>query len=307
MAKILVVDDSLVDRTLVAGLLSKRPGLTAVEKATGLMLVVASTGREALASIAQDMPDLVVTDLQMPEMNGLELVQAVKSQYPSLPVILMTAKGSEDIALLALQQGAAGYVPKRNLARDLLETVEGVLTAAAAERDEGRVLAYLTTTASTFALDNDASLITPLVRSLEGPLKSLKLCDANSLLRTAVCLREALLNALYHGNLEVAVELRDADEKAYTRLVQERRQQEPYRSRRIHVQATFTPQQASYTIRDEGPGFNVAALPDPKDSTLLEQTDQRGLFLIHTFMDQVTHNASGNEITMRRSSGKSAS
>src|ERR1022692_825792 len=86
MAKILVVDDSLVDRTLVAGLLSKRPGLTAVEKATGLMLVVASTGREALASIAQDMPDLVVTDLQMPEMNGLELVQAVKSQYPSLPV-----------------------------------------------------------------------------------------------------------------------------------------------------------------------------------------------------------------------------
>ena len=237
MAKILVVDDSPVDRTLVVGVLSKRPGLTALEKRTGLTPIVAGTGREALASIAQDMPDLVVTDLQMPEMNGLELVQTIKSQYPSLPVILMTAKGSEDIALLALQQGAAGYVPKRNLARDLLETVEGVLAAAAAERDEGRILANMTRTEATFVLDNDPSLITPLVRSLEGPLKSLKLCDANGLLRTAVCLREALLNALYHGNLEVGADLRDADEKAYTGLVEERRRQEPYRSRRIHVQA----------------------------------------------------------------------
>lgn len=302
MAKILVVDDSPVDRQLVMGLLSKRPGLTALEKRTGLTPVLAGTGREALAAIAQDMPDLVLTDLQMPDMNGLELVQAIKSQYPSLPTILMTAKGSEDLALLALQQGAAGYVPKRNLARDLLETVEGILGAAAAERDEGRVLACLTATESNFVLDNDPSLITPLVRHLEGQLKSMKLCDANGLLRVAVCLREALFNALYHGNLEVGADLREKDEKAYTRLVEERRKLEPYSSRRIHVQATFTPQQAGYTVRDEGAGFNVASLPDSKDAAALE-ADRRGLLLIRTFMDKVTHNESGNQIVMLRRRG----
>jgi len=300
MAKVLVVDDSPFDRQLVVGLLSKRPGLTAAEKRTGLTPIPVANGREALAAIARDLPDVVLTDLQMPEMNGLELVQAIKGQHPSLPVILMTAHGSEDIAVQALEQGAASYVPKRNLARDLLETVESVLGAAAAGRDEERVLGCLTEAAANFALDNDPSLVVPLVRHLEEPLKSLNLCNANGLLRVAVSLREALFNAIYHGNLEVGSELRDKDEKAYAQLAEERRKQEPYRSRRVHVRATFTPRQATYVIRDEGPGFNVAALPHHKDAAALEKSDQRGLFLIRTFMDQVTHNDSGNQITLVR-------
>ena len=300
MAKVLVVDDSAVDRQLVVGLLSKRPGLTAVEKRTGLTATAVGGGREALAAIDRDMPDVVLTDLQMPEMNGLELVEAVKTRHPHLPVILMTAHGSEDIALQALQRGAASYVPKRNLARDLLDTIENTLHAAAAEHDEERVLACLTEAESSFVLDNDVSLVMPLVRHLEQPLKSLKLCNANGLLRTAVSLREALVNAIEHGNLELSSDLRDADEKAYKQLRDQRRGQEPYRSRRIYVQATFTPRQAAYVIRDEGAGFEVAGLPDHKDPAALEKTDHRGLFLIRTFMDQVTHNEKGNQVTMVR-------
>jgi CheY-like chemotaxis protein len=300
MAKVLIVDDSAVDRQLVLGLLTKRPGLTAAEKRTGLTATAVAGGKEALTAIDREMPDVVLTDLQMPEMNGLELVEAVKTRHPQLPVILMTAHGSEDIALQALQQGAASYVPKRNLSRDLLDTIENVLHAAAAEHDEERVLKCLTESESSFVLDNDVSLVMPLVRHLEQPLKSLKLCNANGLLRTAVSLREALVNAIEHGNLELSSDLRDRDEKAYKKLREERRGQEPYRSRRIYVQATFTPRQAAYVVRDEGPGFEVAALPDHKDPAALARTDHRGLFLIRTFMDQVTHNEKGNQVTMVR-------
>ena len=56
-------------------------------------------------------------------MDGLQLVQAIRSKYPGMPVILMTAHGSEDIAIQALQKGAASYVPKKSLARDLAETL----------------------------------------------------------------------------------------------------------------------------------------------------------------------------------------
>jgi CheY-like chemotaxis protein len=300
MPKVLVVDDSAVDRQLVVGLLTKRPGLTAAEKRTGLTATAVTGAREALAAIDRDMPDVVLTDLQMPEMNGLDLVEAVKARHPQLPVVLMTAHGSEDIALQALQQGAAGYVPKKNLARDLLETVDSILLAAAAEHDEERVLRCLTESESSFVLENDTSLVMPLVRHLEQPLKSLKLCNANGLLRTAVSLREALLNAIEHGNLEMSSELRDTEEKAYKQLREQRLEQEPYRSRRIYVQATFTPRRAAYVIRDEGPGFEVADLPDHKDPTALEKSDRRGLFLIRTFMDQVTHNEKGNQVTMVR-------
>src|SRR4051794_9916361 len=161
MAKVLVVDDSPFDRQLVVGLLSKRPGLTAAEKRTGLTPIPVANGREALAAIARDLPDVVLTDLQMPEMNGLELVQAIKGQHPSLPVILMTAHGSKDIAAQAREQGAASCGPKRNLARDLPGTVESPLSAAPAGRDEGGVLACLTEAAAGFALDNDPSLVVP--------------------------------------------------------------------------------------------------------------------------------------------------
>jgi CheY-like chemotaxis protein len=288
---VLIVDDSAMDRHLAGAI---------VQKLEGWKAAFAGNGVEALAVMKDQVPDLVLTDMLMPEMDGLELVQAIRSTFPLVPVILMTAHGSEDIALQALQHGAASYVPKKNLARDLLDTIDNVLHAAAAEQDEERVLKCLTEWESSFVLDNDVSLVMPLVRHLEYPLKSLKLCNANGLLRTAVSLREALVNAIEHGNLELSSGLRDDDERAYKQLREQRRQEEPYRCRRVYVQATFTPRQAAYVIRDEGAGFEVAALPDHKDPAALEKSEHRGLFLVRTFMDQVTHNEKGNQVTMVR-------
>ncbi len=62
--------------------------------------------------------------------------------------------------------------------------------------------------------------------------------------------------------------------------------------------AEDSPTEVRYVIRDEGPGFNPAALPDPTDPTQLEKATGRGLYLIRTFMDEVQHNATGTEITM---------
>ncbi len=115
MAMVLIVDDSPIDRRLAKGLLEKR---------SDLAFLFAADGKEALDQIEKSQPDLVVTDLQMPEMNGLELVRAVRARFPLVPVILMTAQGSEDIAVQALCSGAASYVPKSRLARELLNTVD---------------------------------------------------------------------------------------------------------------------------------------------------------------------------------------
>ena len=75
-------------------------------------------------------PALVLTDIQMPEMDGLELVRQMKSRFPAIPVVLVTAYGSEEVAAIALKVGAASYVPKRNLNRDLVPTLQVVLEAA---------------------------------------------------------------------------------------------------------------------------------------------------------------------------------
>jgi len=288
MATILVVDDSAVDRVRVDKLLVKE----------GHTVKSAAGGQEALEVLKRDPPDLVLTDMQMPEIDGLQLVEEIRGNYPSVPVILMTAHGSEEIAVEALQKGAASYVPKRNLARDLPETIANVLQVAKAGRNEQLLLKSLISTESHFILENDTSLIPSLIGHLENNLKRMKLCDENGLIRVAVALREALVNAIQHGNLEIGSELREKDDKHYYALIEERGQQEPYQDRRVHVYAKESHREAVYVIRDEGPGFDLSTLPDPTDPANLDKISGRGLLLIRTFMDEVNHNQSGNEITM---------
>ena len=79
----------------------------------GCEVTLAGNGREAMDLLRLDLPDIVLTDLDMPVMDGLELVQAIRRDYPALPVILMTAMGSENVAAKALHHGAASYVRKR--------------------------------------------------------------------------------------------------------------------------------------------------------------------------------------------------
>jgi CheY-like chemotaxis protein len=289
MTTILVVDDNPVDRRLAGSFIEKCPGTKAV---------YAGNGREALAVLEQQRPDLVLTDMVMPELDGLALVEEVRAHHPLVPVILMTAFGSEEIAIKALQKGAASYVPKGNLVKDLAETVESVLAISSGAINQQRLLECLTQTESHFILDNEPGLIPPLITYLQDNLTRMKLCDEIGRIRVSVALQEALVNAIHHGNLEVGSELKEKDDKAYQSMVDERRREKPYRTRRVHVKARETPAEAVYVIRDEGPGFDPSKLPDPTDPTNLEKVSGRGLLLIRTFMDEVHHNAVGNEITM---------
>ena len=108
---------------------------------------------------------------------ALALVQEIRANHPFIPVILMTAFGSEEIAIQALQRGAASYVPKGNLVRDLAETIENVLAVAKVDQNQQRLLECLTHSESQFLLDNDPSLIPPLIGYLQNNLARMRLCD----------------------------------------------------------------------------------------------------------------------------------
>jgi CheY-like chemotaxis protein len=285
----LIVDDSAVDRTLAGGILQKLPNWR---------VTFANHGVEALAVLQRTPVDLVLTDMLMPEMDGLELVQEIRAKYPLIPVILITAHGSEDIAIKALQKGAASYVPKKLLARDLGETVENVIAVAQAGRNQRRIVESINHLETSFVLENDAALIPPLVANIEEQVTRLKLCEPSGMILLGVALHEAMTNAILHGNLELSSDLKEKDEKEFYRLADERRAQDPYQKRRISVRSVLTRSEATFVIRDEGNGFDPALLPDPTDPENLSRVFGRGLLLINTFMDRVEHNAKGNEITM---------
>jgi anti-sigma regulatory factor (Ser/Thr protein kinase) len=137
-------------------------------------------------------------------------------------------------------------------------------------------------TESQFRLPNDLSHISALVNHVQENLTRMKVCDENGLIRVAVALREALSNAIIHGNLEVASSLRDQDGQAYLDLIERRRAEEPYDDRYVHVTAKESRTEALYIVRDEGPGFDPTSLPDPTDPANLENISGRGLLLIRT-------------------------
>jgi len=289
MTKLLVVDDSRMDQRLVREVLKSRPNL---------QIACAGNGREALEIIEANAADLVLTDLRMPKMDGLELVSEIRRRKIGVPVVLMTSHGSEEIAAAALRRGAASYVPKRFLLRDLVLIVDRMLALIEARNARRSADEALVEVDSHFALTNDEEQIHPLIYSLQQDLVRVRLCDETTMLHMEVALQEALCNAIQHGNLEVSSELRNEGDDAFQQLLDERRRTPPYCDRRVHVTAAVSPEQATYVVRDEGPGFDPAVLPDPRDPANLARPFGRGLMLIQTFMDETRHNAAGNEITM---------
>src|SRR5262245_51053438 len=213
---ILVMDDSQLEQRYVAKLL---------EGHGGWRITFARNGVEALESIAKEAPAVVLTDMQMPRMDGLTLVEKIREQYPLVPVVLMTGSGSERVAVEALKAGAADYVPKQALAHDLAPVLERVLSVRLAEHRRFRVLAGMTRRSSQFVLENDPSLVPPLVGLFREDLIEVGLCDLTGATRAGIALEEALLNAVYHGNLEVSSDLRENGDEAFHNLAAERRTQ----------------------------------------------------------------------------------
>ncbi len=287
-ALILVVDDSPTQAHCIRALLEGHFDVT-----------TAANGRLALEAIREKLPDLVVTDLQMPEMDGLALVDALREEYATLPIILTTGQGSEDIASQALQRGASSYVPKRHLSEWLLPTVTRFLSMLSAGRQVTSKPSMVDSICLRLKLDNDDSRVPDAIARLEQSLDELELLDDRKQMQIATALDEALLNAIIHGNLEISSELRHADDGIhYQQEVQQRRRVEPYRQRQVVIELVADRHQATFTIRDEGPGFDFRSLPDPTDFSNLDKCGGRGLLLINAFMDEVRHNQIGNEITM---------
>lgn len=289
MTVVLVVDDSPVDRALAGGLLRNEAACE---------VIYASDGESGLKSIRELKPELIITDMQMPVMNGLELVATLRKESNQTPVILMTATGSEDLAVEALRAGASSYVPKHALGKHLAETVRMILNIAHEDREHSILLNRLESHSETFVLHNRIEECRSLSRHLQSDLSMLWGLNQTHRLRVGLALEEALLNALYHGNLEVSSSLKELPDNSFYDLASQRQALLPYSARRIEVVALTTREEARYVITDGGNGFDVRNLPDPTDPENLTKPSGRGVMLMHAFMTEVAFNERGNQVTL---------
>jgi anti-sigma regulatory factor (Ser/Thr protein kinase) len=215
-----------------------------------------------------------------------------------VPVVLVTARGSEELVVQALRAGAASYVPKHLLAQYLTDVVQGLLEAAESRRKRSRALMSLVHSHSVFELENDRRLFGPLIGYLRETLAGLGSWDEGRLMHIAVALEEALVNAAEHGNLELESGLRNEDRDAYLRLAEERREAPAYSARRVRLEVSLTRAEAHFVIADQGTGFDPGGLPDPTKPENLLRPSGRGVLLMRALMDEVAFNERGNEVRL---------
>ena len=288
MPTILIADEDRDDRAQIGAIIETDPSLTAI---------YAGDGADALAQFEKVKPDLVLTDLQMPIMDGVGLVHAVRQKCASTPIVVMTSHGSQELAAEALAVGAASYVPKSEAENELLHTVQHVLTLATRRRPRP-LPAALKQIRRVYVIGNDSHLITSLVGHLQENLVQVGLCDESEQIRFGVAIEEALINAMIHGNLEIDSDVKEADPARFDSFVQHRRAEAPFKDRKIEVEIELSAEEAIVTIGDQGQGFDPSSLPDPTDPENLEKVSGRGVLLMRSFMDEVRFNESGNQVTL---------
>jgi len=253
---------------------------------------------QGLDQLAEDRFDMVLADLQLVVEDGSSNLAALMVADAYRPVLLTGTDGTVDQVVGALHAGAAGFIHTNRFDHDLVDHVTRVLNAAKRNKTQARLLECMTSSCSQFEVDNDPTLLPALLVRFQASAAMFGICDENDRTRIGMALEEALSNALYHGNLEVSSDLRRESLDRYYDMAADRREQPPYRDRKIHITETLTAESATFVIRDEGPGFDTSKLavePDPED---LEAVSGRGLMLMNAFMDEVIYNEKGNQVTL---------
>ena len=118
LIRILTVDDHPLLRKGIAALLNAEPDMKLVAEA--------SNGQEAIESFRVHRPDVTLMDIQMPNVNGIEAISAIQSEFPGAHIIVLTTYTGDAQVLRALKAGARAYVLKGHVHRELLETIRAV-------------------------------------------------------------------------------------------------------------------------------------------------------------------------------------
>ncbi|MCT1479025.1 response regulator transcription factor [Microbacterium sp. p3-SID336] len=120
--RVVIVDDDPLVRSALSHFVSRAPEITVVAQA--------EDGREALSTIEREKPDVVMMDVQMPEMNGIEATAAIAERWPDVRILAVTTLDGSDTVLPMLSAGASGYLLKDSSAEDIVAGVREVYNGA---------------------------------------------------------------------------------------------------------------------------------------------------------------------------------
>jgi CheY-like chemotaxis protein len=291
MPNLLVVDDSATQITLIQSIIQE----------LGFTVQTASDGVEALRLMQQQQPNLVITDMEMPEMNGLELIRNMREVCPLVPAVLVTAFGNEHLAAEALGVGAANYISKDHIGILLPDIVQRILMFTDANAESLDLKGTLDRSSFDFLLDCSIERITPLVCLQLRLLAAMNVLHTGERIRIAEALNYLLFYSVVHGNLEEPVDPTPLSIDQAIALVQSRREDDATRSmseRNVTMRLELTQRQARFTVAHQGSGQSIHHAPLPGTPQSFADERGRGMLLLTSVMNEVFIHPATYDVTM---------
>ncbi|HEX8710198.1 MAG TPA: ATP-binding protein [Pyrinomonadaceae bacterium] len=234
---------------------------------------VVAIGDRQLALEREDLDefDLIISDLTDEADPAIQLLSEIKRKRLLVPVVVSPGEAEPRGVVKAFKMVAANFLRLPYNKDELLSIVEKTLAYKLRFVDAPQVLPYVREKID-FELPSDLALMNGVLQYLIERVSKLGIIKPERS-NLFVALDEAFVNAVKHGN-----------------------KNDPHKL--VRITAEISSQEARFTVEDQGDGFDVQEIPDPRDPQNLFKTSGRGVLLIYNIMDEVRYNDRGNSLTM---------
>lgn len=233
----------------------------------------ASSGDEALHILKNHHIDLVITDILMPGMNGLELLERIKSQFPTMPVIMLTAHGDFFVAKEALNRGAFYFLTKPFNKDVIIRVTEKALRLPRLTSEKKCVLPYATISLH-YKVPSELRMVPAVSYQVVRACEDMEYPLAKVNFAIPLAVDELLVNAIKHGN-----------------------KMDPAKS--VTVDVAVGPDELSLAVEDEGAGFSPEKLPAEFSPENLLDEEGRGIMMVRYYVDELLYHKSGTRAECR--------
>lgn len=288
MKNILVIDDEDALRKMLRIALTEK-GYTVFE---------ASNGIEGIKVFKKISPGIVLTDVNMPEMNGIEMTRKIKEINEDADIVIMTGFGTEDLVIDAIRAGASNYIKKPLQFNELFSILDSIAFKREARKRYEVVKDVVQYEEKKITMENNLEKIWGVVNQV-----FYNVTDKNeeiSIDGLKLGLYEIIVNAIEHGNLEISFEEKKKalQENSYSGLLTKRMDKANREGKNVRIHSIFDKKHIKITVTDCGKGFDYSNLPNQSDPETMLSAHGRGILLASVYYDSVEYKHPGNSVVL---------
>ena len=294
MKKILIIDDEHPVRDVLKIALTEK-GYTVIE---------ASDGKQGIQVFEDSLPEIVLTDVQMPELSGIEVTKKIKEIKADADVIIMTGYGTEELIIEALRAGASNYIKKPVSFNELFNIINNLILK---RENRKRFIVnkdIVVSEKKTMLVDNDISKVWGIVNQVLFNIPSY--IKESMVEGMKVGLYEILVNAIEHGNLGITYDEKEEalNNNTYSALIKKRLREAEENSRKVNIQSMIENEKLTIEVNDQGSGFDFKKRSITSDPEMILAIHGRGILLTSLYFDKLEYKEPGNRVILEKTINK---